>query len=97
MINDLEEIKRKIREQKDFLKKRYYVEKIGIFGSFSKGEQSLESDLDILVEVDGRIGWDFVELKDYLEVLLGREVDLVSIKALKPQLKEIILREVIYL
>ncbi len=96
-MNELEQIKKDIKKQKEYLKKKFFVEKIGVFGSYIKGKEGAESDIDILVEFDGPIGWDFVELKDFLENILNKKVDLVSIKALKSQLKHNILNEVIYI
>ena len=95
-MKELDKIKSKLKEKRNFLKEKYYVEKIGIFGSVSKGTDSPDSDVDVLVEFNGPIGWDIIELKEYLETVIGREVDLVSIKALKTQLKSEILSEVIY-
>ncbi|MHA1292510.1 MAG: nucleotidyltransferase family protein [Promethearchaeota archaeon] len=96
-MKELEKFEKILKKHKEHLKKKYFVEKIGIFGSFSKGKETIESDVDILVEFNGPIGWDFVELKEYLENIIGRKVDLVSVKALKPQLKADILSEVIYI
>ncbi|MFO8078278.1 MAG: nucleotidyltransferase domain-containing protein, partial [Thermoplasmatota archaeon] len=64
--------------------------------SFARGEETEDSDVDILVAFSDSIGWEFVDLKDYLEDLLGLKVDLVTIQALKPQLRETILSEVVY-
>ncbi len=96
-MSELEQIKKNIKKHKEFIKKKFYVEKIGVFGSYTKGKDSIESDVDILVEFDGPIGWDFIELNEFLENILNKKVDLVSIKALKSQLKDIILNEVIYI
>lgn len=95
-MSELEQIKKVIKKHKEFVKKKFFVKKIGVFGSYTKGKESTESDVDILVEFDGPIGWDFVELKDFLENILNKKVDLVSIKALKSQIKDNILNEVIY-
>jgi hypothetical protein len=54
------------------------------------------SDIDILVEFSRPIGWEIVDLQAYLENLLGKEVDLVTANALKPELKSAILSEVVY-
>ncbi|GGK36686.1 nucleotidyltransferase [Caldalkalibacillus thermarum] len=81
---------------KPILQEKYNVRKIGVFGSFARGEQTGKSDIDILVEFSKPIGLDFVELKNFLEKTLGKKVDLVTVNALKPQLKEVILSEVIY-
>lgn len=93
MIKKLEGI---LKKYKPFLKKNFKVKEIGIFGSYSKGEESGKSDIDILVEFYEPIGWEFIDLKEFLEGILHREVDLVTVKALKPQLKDKILKEVIY-
>ena len=90
------EVEKIIRKKKSFLKKKFSVEEIGIFGSYAREEQSKDSDIDILVTFSSDIGWEFVDLKEYLEELLGLKVDLVTIKALKPQLKDSILSEVVY-
>ena len=52
--------------------------------------------MDILVEFYAPIGWEFIDLKEFLEEILGREVDLVTVGALKPQLRDKILKEVVY-
>jgi predicted nucleotidyltransferase len=78
------------------LQSRYRVKKIGLFGSFARGEQKPNSDVDILVEFSQPIGlFKFLELEEYLETLLGLKVDLVSQKALKPRIGQHILKEVI--
>jgi len=93
----LEDVENVLKKHKKILREKYFVKRIGVFGSWLRGEQQPESDIDILVEIDGPIGWDFIELNEYLENLLGNKVDLISIKALKPQLKEEILSQVVYI
>lgn len=93
---DKKDLKEKIRELKPVLEKKYKVKSIGLFGSFARDEANEDSDIDILVEFSGNIGWEFIDLKEFLEESLEREVDLVTIEALKPELKEDILRDVIY-
>lgn len=80
------------------IKQKYHVKKIGIFGSFARHEEKETSDIDILVEFDpGFKTFDnYMDLKYFIESIFGRRVDLVTVAALKPQLKEDILREVIY-
>lgn len=91
-----ENIGKILKSQKQLLKEKFQVKKIGIFGSFARGEQSKNSDIDILVEFYEPVGWEFFDLQDYLEDLLKREVDLVTKKALKPQIKTVVLNEVKY-
>ncbi len=96
-MSELKKIEKILKGNKEYIKKKFYVEKIGVFGSYSKGKETPESDIDILVEFNGPIGWDFIELNEYLELIIGKKVDLVSIKALKPQLKDDIINKVVYI
>ncbi len=74
------------------------VRRIGLFGSFVRGEAREESDIDILVEfVEGKRSFDtYMDLKFFLEDLFRREVDLVDRDAIKPGLRPYILRSVRY-
>jgi predicted nucleotidyltransferase len=81
---------------KPILQEKFKVREIGIFGSCVRGEESEESDVDILVEFSEPIGWEFIDLMEFLEKILGRKVNLVTVRALKPQLKDKILKEVVY-
>jgi len=74
----LEEIERILKEHKAELHKKFGVSSIAIFGSYTRGEQTELSDVDLLVEFDRPIGWEIVDLKDYLETLLGTEVDIIT-------------------
>lgn len=96
MITSLD-IENKLRELKPVLLQKFYVDKIGYFGSFLRNEQKKDSDIDILVTFKKPIGWDFFDLQEFLENELKLKVDLVSEKALKKQLKEIILNSVKYI
>ena len=87
-----------LRKNENIIKEKYGVRKIGIFGSFARREEKPGSDVDVLVEFkEGQKTFDnFMELKFFLEDLFHRKVDLVTIEALRPQLKEFILKEVSY-
>jgi predicted nucleotidyltransferase len=73
------------------------VRSLSLFGSVARGEERPGSDVDILVEFE-RVGglFELVRLKNYLEQTLGQPVDLVTPDALKPQLREKILRESVH-
>ncbi|MCG2712733.1 MAG: nucleotidyltransferase family protein [Candidatus Omnitrophica bacterium] len=90
------DIKQTLKEFIPLMRQRFKVKDVGIFGSYARGEETARSDIDILVEFSGSIGWEFIDLKEFLEEILDRKVDLVTIKALKPQLKDVILKEVKY-
>ena len=81
------------------LKKRYGIKKMGVFGSYLRGEAKEGSDVDILVEFEQDVGiglLKFVEIENHLSDLLGVKVDLVEKSALKPRIGKHILKEVIY-
>ena len=95
MMHDVTvEIESILKTHKDVLSASYHVQDIGVFGSFARGEETGKSDVDILVEFSEPVGWEFIDLKEYLEEILGRPVDLVTKNALKRQLKDKILEEV---
>lgn len=76
--------------------RRYGVRQLSVFGCAARGDMRPESDIDMLVEFDpdARIGLvKFVSLAEDLESLLGRKVDLVSKRGLKPWLRQPILSE----
>jgi len=73
--------------------KRYNIKKAGIFGSYVRGEQRKDSDIDILVEYPNGLGLRFVGLALELENKLGKKVDLVTYSGIHPLLKKSILRE----
>lgn len=89
-----EDVEHILKEQKNFLIQKYYVEKIGVFGSYAREEQKVTSDIDILVEFNRPVGFEFIELKDYLESIFNKPVDLVTVKGLKPIMRDEILGEV---
>lgn len=87
----------KISSQKAFLKNKYFVKEIGIFGSVARNEQRLGSDVDVLVDFNNPIGiFDFVRLESYLSKLLGAKVDLVTKTGLKPAIKDEVLSSTVY-
>ena len=78
------------------ISRKYNVSYLGIFGSYVRGEQKPESDLDILVEFEEAPGFfEYIQLEDYLSEILGVKVDLVMKSALKPAIGKHILEEVI--
>lgn len=94
----VDKIKFKIKSVEPFLKERFRVKKIGIFGSYLRNEQRKTSDIDILVEYyEDPSLFEFFDLKYYLENILKRKVDLVMKNSLKHYIGERILSEVIYI
>ena len=91
------EIENRIRAAKSYLQDEFGINQIGYFGSFANGDYQKDSDIDVLVTFDRKIGWRFFDLKDYLESILDRKVDLVTERALKKQWKQAILQQVRYI
>ena len=86
-----------IRDTKLELAARYGVERLGLFGSYVRGQQGKRSDIDILVSFNREIDlFDFVDLREFLESRLNGKVDLVMESALKPAIGKRILAEVEY-
>jgi uncharacterized protein len=76
---------------------KYGVRNLGLFGSYARDQQNPLSDIDILVSFAKDIDlFDFIDLKEYLERLLGEKVDLVMASALKPSISKRILGGVQY-
>jgi len=93
----LDEIKKIIDEHRLELREKYKISEIGIFGSYVRGEQKEKSDIDILVAFEEPISLlDLVGAENYISDLVGTKVDLVPKKDVRPELKEIILNEVVY-
>jgi predicted nucleotidyltransferase len=73
------------------------VKSLALFGSVARGDDRPDSDIDVLVEFHGAATFDqYMDLKFLLEELLGRRVDLVSTKGLRPQLRSYVERDVLY-
>ncbi len=94
---NLQERLNKLKDLKPELQQKYFIKQIGIFGSYIRGEENIQSDLDILVEFYKPIDiFKFIELERILSKELNIKVDLVSKKALKPFIGRKILEEVVY-
>jgi hypothetical protein len=78
------------------LQERFPVRTLALFGSYARNQQTKNSDVDILVEVDPSIGLGFVTLAEELERRLQERVDLVSSRAVKPNRRRLIEPDLIY-
>jgi len=85
-----------ISKHGETIRTRFGVTKIGIFGSFARGEETETSDVDVLVEFDTPSFDAYMDLKFFLEDLFQRNVDLVTASSLKSRLRDRILQEVRY-
>jgi len=97
-LSELDVFLTSLRDKKPLLMKQYGVNTLGVFGSFVRGEQGENSDVDILVGFNEPIGLlKFVALKNQLSEMLGKDVDLVMKSVLRSKIGERILEEVIYI
>lgn len=97
MSQSLQQIKQIIATHARPLQEEFGVQKLGVFGSFARNDQTERSDIDILVEFSQSPSlFKFLKLEETLSALLGRKVDLVTKKALKPAIKDDVLKGVIY-
>lgn len=95
-MKTLDEIKVILKKYRDEIRREFKAEIIGVFGSYVRGEEKPESDVDVLVRFkEGATLFDLVGLAEFLEERIGIKVDVVSERALRPELKEQILREVV--
>lgn len=77
--------------------KKLGVKSLALFGSVARDEARPDSDVDFLVELEPPITFDrYMDVKFFLEDRLGTPVDLVSKGSLKPQIRELVEKEAIY-
>lgn len=88
---------RRLADSIEEIQRRFSVKALSIFGSIARDEATDNSDVDVLVEFDQKANFDlFMDLKFYLEELLGTGVDLVTNKALRPQVRRAIEGKIIH-
>jgi len=82
-MKTLQEIELILGEHRQYLFTNYPIKSLAIFGSYARREQKEESDLDVIVEFNDKIGIRFIDLAEELESIIGFKVDLVSRKGIK--------------
>jgi len=93
-MSEKQKILEKLRALKPEIKEGYKVRSIALFGSWVRGEQSETSDIDLLVEFEDQADLiDWMGLEEFLEEHLGRRVDLVPKRALRPEFRDQVFRE----
>ena len=85
-----------LNQHRDEFLKRFGARHLALFGSAARDELRVDSDIDVLVEFNGPATFDgYFDLKTYLEQLLGRPVDLVTEKGLKPRARRHVEKDLI--
>ena len=96
-MKSLKDIKKLLKEHQAELREKYNVKELGVFGSCAKGSMSPTSDIDIVVDFYELPDlFSFLEMEGYLEKILQEKIDLIERTAIRPQLKDMILKEVVY-
>lgn len=98
-MNTKKEILDFLKQNHLYIVKKFHITKIGLFGSFARDEQTKDSDVDLLIEIEDGVKniHDLkISLNNYLSLAFDRSVDLAREKYLKPYAKELILKDTIY-
>lgn len=88
-----------LSQNKKLFRDKYHIIRIGLFGSYARGEQNSNSDIDLLVEFEENTQdlYDLkIQLKDFFRIQLGIDVDICREKYIKPRIKNSILNETVY-
>ena len=85
-----------LRDHEQEIKRRFAVRRIGLFGSFVRGEETKESDIDILVEFEDPTFRNFMNLAFYLEDIFSRRVDLLTPEGISHRIRPYVEKEVIW-
>ena len=78
------------------IKGRFAVRRMGLFGSFVRGEETKESDIDILVDLEDPMFRNFMNLAFFLEYLFGRRVDLLTQEGISHRIRPYVEKEVVW-
>ena len=88
-----------LSQNKKLFRDKFHIVRIGLFGSYARGEQNVNSDIDLLVEFEDNTQdlYDLkIQLKDFFKKNIGIEVDICREKYIKPRIKNSILKETVY-
>jgi len=85
-----------LRDHEQEIKRRFAVRRIGLFGSFVRGEETKESDIDILVEFEDPTFRNFMNLAFYLEDIFSRRVDLLTPEGISHRIRPYVEKEVVW-
>ncbi len=88
-----------IHQHNNYLKDHFHIRRIGIFGSFARNEQTAESDIDLIIELEENTQNIYElkkELRDFFKIEFGQDVDIAREKYLKSYAKDQILSEAVY-
>ena len=97
-VTSLDEIKDVIEKHRPELKRQFHVDKIGVFGSYARGDQKKRSDVDFLVSFDKSISlFTLGGLYEYLKEIIGTDVDVVPGEDLRPEFSDSVMKDIVYI
>jgi predicted nucleotidyltransferase len=92
----LQNILQILRQHKPELQRKYPISRLGVFGSYARGEATEKSDIDIAVELNGPMGLNFVAMADEIEELFGIKTDVVPKRSIKPKYLPYVEKDIVY-
>ena len=92
----MQAILQKLRQHKPELQKKYPISRLGVFGSYARGEATTGSDIDIAVEITGPMGLDFIAMANELDELFGIKTDVVPLRSIKEQYLTSVQKDIVY-
>ena len=92
----LQSILHTLRSHMPELQKKYPIGRLGVFGSYARGEATEKSDIDIAAEITGPMGLNFVAMADEIEDLFGKKTDVVPLRSIKPQYLQFVQKDIVY-
>jgi predicted nucleotidyltransferase len=95
-MHTLQNILQTLRSHKPELQRKYPIARLGVFGSYARGEASEKSDIDIAVEITGPMGLNFVAMADEIEALFGIKTDVVPARSIKTEYLPFVEKDIIY-
>lgn len=96
VLYTLETILEKLRAYKPELQRKYPISRLGLFGSYARGEATESSDIDVAVELSGPMGLNFVAMANEIEDLFGTKVDVVPKRSINPGYLASVEKDILY-
>ena len=92
----LQNILQILRQHQPELQRKYPISRLGVFGSYARGEATEKSDIDIAVEINGTMGLNFIAMADEIEELFGIKTDVIPKRAIKPKYLPYVEKDIVY-
>ena len=96
IVYTLQTILKILRQHQPELQRKYPIGRLGVFGSYARGEATEKSDIDIAVEINGPMGLNFVAMADEIEDLFGIKTDVVPKRAIKQKYLPSVEKDIVY-